>query len=973
VPFIVQKIAGQQSMISFVPGDRLRIGRGTNAELRFDDVAVGLEHAVIEAVAGGYRLLDRGSVTGTYLNGRAVREAQLATNDLISIGSYEIRAQITDSEDPLFLAVRVGAGLQAPPAATTVAPPSVIAAAVQAAAAQVAAEQAAAGQAAAGEVAAEPAGVSQAVVGPAVVQPAPPAVPAAAPPGASPAVAPIGARAWEADSGDAVTAADAATMRMSPEALAAAVRAATAMAAAAARQSAKGAATGAAANLAGGPPATDEAKPRSSGAAPGAAAPDAPRTVAEQLAALEAVARRPAGREAAPVVAAASEASTRDAASREAAARDAAGREEAAREEAAGDAAAREAAARVAAARTAADGEVAAWESAARGVTGEIPVAGTAAGVPTGWDAASRDREAVRSAPPAGPPPSAPLAEPAAPGGTLPPSTVAPSAPPPAGPPSTPPPGPPPSAPPAGPPPSAPPAGLPPSASAGPPPASSPPSRPPRSAGPRVPPPLPTPAVDYLHAYGLRRSFFNKGLLALGLTVGAAALMVALPLTGRTRAFEPGPVHAWHSDTSCASCHSPWRGPDPALCADCHSRQREKGQVHQASQTFTPPCTGCHPEHRGGERAVVGDRTCVSCHGDLQVNPPGAEPRFARRVRGFADDHPDFSVTLPSGARMVLAEAVARRVDPTPLRFNHRQHLRAGLPTPSGQRVQLTCQSCHRLQAGNRQAAPGTPPAPSAGKAAPLGNQDAAGQNAPTGSTGIVPVTYDATCTTSGCHPLTFDSRRPDQVAPHAAPRRVREFLISVYSDRRAANESVRDQYLRLIRGAGQQSRAIDYSAQAQGAEVLAERYLYGTACKECHFVDANARPVPAVTWQPIPERWLPNARFSHLDHQASDCQLCHGTAAASTVTADVLLPSIAVCRTCHGGTGSIGNAGGGTGPGAVVPAANPAPASSTGSASPASAVAPAAPAGPAPVACLSCHRYHPDTPPGPDSAGSMR
>jgi len=488
-----------------------------------------------------------------------------------------------------------------------------------------------------------------------------------------------------------------------------------------------------------------------------------------------------------------------------------------------------------------------------------------------------------------------------------------------------------------------------------------------------VPPPLPTPAVDYLHAYGLRRSFFNKGLLALGLTVGAAALMVALPLTGRTRAFEPGPVHAWHSDTSCASCHSPWRGPDPALCADCHSRQREKGQVHQASQTFTPPCTGCHPEHRGGERAVVGDRTCVSCHGDLQVNPPGAEPRFARRVRGFADDHPDFSVTLPSGARMVLAEAVARRVDPTPLRFNHRQHLRAGLPTPSGQRVQLTCQSCHRLQAGNRQAAPGTPPAPSAGKAAPLGNQDAAGQNAPTGSTGIVPVTYDATCTTSGCHPLTFDSRRPDQVAPHAAPRRVREFLISVYSDRRAANESVRDQYLRLIRGAGQQSRAIDYSAQAQGAEVLAERYLYGTACKECHFVDANARPVPAVTWQPIPERWLPNARFSHLDHQASDCQLCHGTAAASTVTADVLLPSIAVCRTCHGGTGSIGNAGGGTGPGAVVPAANPAPASSTGSASPASVVAPAAPAGPAPVACLSCHRYHPDTPPGPDSAGSMR
>jgi hypothetical protein len=370
---------------------------------------------------------------------------------------------------------------------------------------------------------------------------------------------------------------------------------------------------------------------------------------------------------------------------------------------------------------------------------------------------------------------------------------------------------------------------------------------------------------------------------------------------------------------------------------------------------------------------VVGDRTCVSCHGDLQVSP-GAAPRFARRVRGFADDHPDFSVTLPGGARLPLAEAVARRADPTPLRFNHRQHLRAGLPTPSGQRVQLTCQSCHRLAAGNRQATPAAQPAVGGGQPLPPGSQDAAGQTvAAAGSTGIVPVTYDASCTTSGCHPLTFDSRRPDQVAPHAAPRRVREFLISVYSDRRAANESVRDQYLRLIRGAGQQSRAIDYSAQAQGAEVLAERYLYGTACKECHFVDANARPVPTVTWRPIPERWLPNGRFSHLDHQASDCQLCHGAAAASTVTADVLLPSIAVCRTCHGGAGGSGNADAGTGPRAVVPAANPAPATSTGSANPATAVAPAGPAGPAPVACLSCHRYHPDTSPGPDSAGALR
>ena len=206
------------------------------------------------------------------------------------------------------------------------------------------------------------------------------------------------------------------------------------------------------------------------------------------------------------------------------------------------------------------------------------------------------------------------------------------------------------------------------------------------------------------------------------------------------------------------------------------------------------------------------------------------------------------------------------------------------------------------------------------------------GQNAAAGGpTGIVPIRYETSCTTSGCHPLTFDNRRPDQVAPHASPRRVREFLVSVYSDRRGANESVGDQYRRLIRGAGAQPRGIDYGGQAQGAVVLAERYLYGTACKECHVVDTNARPLPRVTWTPIPARWLPNGRFQHLDHPG-DCRQCHGAAADSTVAADVLLPAIAVCRTCHGGGGGAAQVRAGTAPAA-------------------------------PTDCLSCHRYHPDSP----------
>lgn len=461
------------------------------------------------------------------------------------------------------------------------------------------------------------------------------------------------------------------------------------------------------------------------------------------------------------------------------------------------------------------------------------------------------------------------------------------------------------------------------------------------------PPPLRAPAIDYLGALSLRRPFFNKALLALVLALGTAAVLLWLPSTGKATAFEPGRVRLAHADSSCASCHTPWRGPDPALCSDCHARQprqREKGGIHQRSQAFTPPCTSCHPEHRGSDRvASVSDATCASCHVDLQLKP-GEEPLFARHVRAFADDHPDFSVTLPSKKRQLLAAAVAQRSDPTRLKFNHQHHLRAQLPTPSGRRVQLACQDCHRLAA----APPAAAVAAAGGQTAPRGGdprQPAGGPTAPpapgsredqaaASATGIVPIRYAGNCDTAGCHRLTFDNRRPDQVAPHADPQRVREFLVSVYSDKRGASESVGDQYRRLVRGA--QPREIDYGGTAQGAVVLAERYLFATACKECHFVNANARPVPTVERTGIPERWLPNARFSHLDHQASECSLCHAGAAASTVAADVLLPPIAVCRTCHGGNAQ-----------AVA-----------GTAQPRAGNAPAAP-----TDCLSCHQYHPDSP----------
>ncbi|HMB52139.1 MAG TPA: cytochrome c3 family protein [Thermoanaerobaculia bacterium] len=77
-----------------VAGDVLRIGRGTNADLRFDDPAVALEHARLERRDDGLWAIDQESVTGTYVNGQAVSEARLADGDRLEIGGHRLTVRM---------------------------------------------------------------------------------------------------------------------------------------------------------------------------------------------------------------------------------------------------------------------------------------------------------------------------------------------------------------------------------------------------------------------------------------------------------------------------------------------------------------------------------------------------------------------------------------------------------------------------------------------------------------------------------------------------------------------------------------------------------------------------------------------------------------------------------------------------------------------------------------------------------------
>lgn len=112
--FVLQRVTKGGLVLSQIDVDVLRIGRGTNAELRSENPVVSLEHAVIESDADGYLITDRGSITGTYVNRKPVETARLRKGDVIEIGELRIEVQLADRGRPLFLRVEA---MSAPKAA----------------------------------------------------------------------------------------------------------------------------------------------------------------------------------------------------------------------------------------------------------------------------------------------------------------------------------------------------------------------------------------------------------------------------------------------------------------------------------------------------------------------------------------------------------------------------------------------------------------------------------------------------------------------------------------------------------------------------------------------------------------------------------------------------------------------------------------------------------------------------------------
>ncbi len=445
---------------------------------------------------------------------------------------------------------------------------------------------------------------------------------------------------------------------------------------------------------------------------------------------------------------------------------------------------------------------------------------------------------------------------------------------------------------------------------------------------------------------------WKLGLAVLAPLLAGAWLLI-YAAAGDQRIYTSGPLSTAHTmlATDCGACHQPERAASSGLgraeaayfrkatneaCLTCHD-----GPLHHANQALDLSCAHCHVEHKGKiELAGLNDRLCTQCHAQLTTKD-GSRPAFATSIHAFSTDHPEFAPTVTDGEKTIRVSLAppAKVRDPTQLSFNHKRHLQVALEglaevkaatgmqglveQPRG--LQLSCTYCHR--------------------------PDAAGT--------MRPITFAQHCAVCHGAELRFEASLPP--VPHREPAIVHAFLQTLFLETleacgvllalttRACEADVRlwgswppsvatslvrraavEPKTRQLRGTIPPARAVPDALKkpraktprahavggavrrrpppaapakaldwARGRVATAEKLVFKQRCGKCHIMVEAGAALPAVRPTAMPSRWLPHGDFDHTVHRSIACTECHA-ATVSTETADVLLPSIAVCRQCH-------------------------------------------------------------------------
>jgi len=383
-------------------------------------------------------------------------------------------------------------------------------------------------------------------------------------------------------------------------------------------------------------------------------------------------------------------------------------------------------------------------------------------------------------------------------------------------------------------------------------------------------------------------------LLALGWLVWRGA-------SRDSRVYSSGRMSNAHAvlEKECAACHIQKAGEFSSKAADTACQACHDGPLHHENQfaASVPQCSACHTEHRGRINvSAASNQACAECHADLRAASSGT--RIATHIRTLADGHPEFAA-LRDGAR-----------DPGTILLNHAIHMRPIRRGPNGPTVQMDCADCHRAAATTAAWPYGDAKYTLAEVSYKKEDVFAAStvhplqpRRASTGRELMATVKFATAC--ASCHLLTFD-KKIEEGAPHDKPEVVQAFVVNKLQEYIAAHPAdlrvVRDPNRSIAEQPLQPEVRVLTPAQWVAERMAdADKLLWRKTCKQCHalqFVVGDA--LPRVAPAKVTERWLPHAKFDHDAHRGFSCTGCHAAALTSTSTADVLVPGIANCKTCH-------------------------------------------------------------------------
>ena len=436
--------------------------------------------------------------------------------------------------------------------------------------------------------------------------------------------------------------------------------------------------------------------------------------------------------------------------------------------------------------------------------------------------------------------------------------------------------------------------------------------------------------------FSIRAGLFGKRRLAWVLALAVLIVTLAWPIAsfhgGKTIFAQPdaqwsvghlSQAHAFLED-SCQSCHEQaFVAVRDETCMTCHAAARDEAVLARVSgevkaqgsltaplfirehadhtrlmSAASPPkdgwerfkarvglkfgrtgdrCVACHFEHEGPagfKRTALADLpahpalretdTCSSCHSALKRRLTDTllidTPDWPR--------HPDFKSW--TGARPQVRN----------LKFSHVQHLdgagavaraATGLSRYGGA---LQCADCHRQ--GETSTFEPVRMERDCGGCHDLSIGDAGGRRRlPHGDPGGVIAAIQGYFGQVAAAPLPADPRRRPGLAPEAE----RTVLLT----------------------AGRES------GPARAAAAIRSVFADGGLCHDCHLVTPRAGAAPLIARVDLADHFLTRGGFDHRTpgHRPADpggppCATCHA-ASSSRDTADILMPHMSACATCHG------------------------------------------------------------------------